>query len=94
MISNETSPDDNTHVSGALGWVKDANDVPKKLKKNELERVQKCSEHKDEEYSSRRARDEPDKPGGETTMLGGAHNIREHTRSVINEYIDRMDAPD
>ena len=32
-ISNETSPDDNTHVSGALGWVKDANDVPKKLKK-------------------------------------------------------------
>ena len=27
-------------------------------------------------------------------MLGGAHNIREHTRSVINEYIDRMDAPD
>ena len=55
--SNETSPDDNAHVSGASGRVKDTNGLPKKLQ-NGSERVQKCLEQR---IRSRRARDEPDK---------------------------------
>ena len=50
---------------------------------------------KGEEYSPRRVRDEPDKLGSETTMLGGVHDIRERpSRSVRNGRVDRTDAPD